>query len=433
MSQDGADLSNGAPGIDLVKEVSDTHVSPSLRRIIAVCAGALFAPLLLPLATNRLLVLNDLGAYHIPMRFLYATALDRGDSVLWTPAVYGGYYLFGEGQLGMAHPWHLLLYRTLPLVAAFNVELVASYGLLFVGVVLLLQRLGLARESSWFGAMVFTFSGYTLFHVIHPNLIAVVAHIPWLLLAAWQLMFAPDRKTAVRAFIAVALIFASQLLLGHPQQVWFGLIAVACLSLATIWSGKPLAASARLAPGFLVCAIIAGVQVMPLLDAVESSQRTAWSADLSLTYSLLPINVVQLWSPFFFKYGVRTVEVERLQPHEFIVYNGAFCTVALAWIAMRWEIFRKRTVVVGLVLVCGLALVLAFGRYGGLYPALLELPFFGWFRAPTRHLMLWHFSLSILAALVFEDLVRMSRLGERLALRQLWPLFVPSALSLGTM
>ena len=41
--------------------------------------------------------------------------------------MFGGYYLFGEGQLGMAHPWHLLLYRFLPLTPAFNIEIVSSY------------------------------------------------------------------------------------------------------------------------------------------------------------------------------------------------------------------------------------------------------------------------------------------------------------------
>ena len=155
-----------------------------LLRVIAVCSAALFVPLLIPLATGRVFTLDDLGRYHIPMRAVYSEALHQGDSILWTPAVFSGFFLFGESQLGMAHPWHLLLYRFLPLVAAFNLELIGSYVVMFTGVVLLLKRIGFSRESRWFGAMVFTFSGYNLFHVIHLNLIAGVAHIPWLLLAA---------------------------------------------------------------------------------------------------------------------------------------------------------------------------------------------------------------------------------------------------------
>jgi hypothetical protein len=105
----------------------------SLRLVIGICSAALLVPLLTPLATGRVFTLDDLGAYHLPMRYLYANALRNGESMLWTPAVFGGYYLFGEGQVGMAHPWHVLLYRSLPLNVAFNVEIVASYIALFAG------------------------------------------------------------------------------------------------------------------------------------------------------------------------------------------------------------------------------------------------------------------------------------------------------------
>src|SRR6266436_4037118 len=105
-----------------------------LPGVIAACSAALFAPLLFPLVTGRVFTLDDLGSYHVPFRFLYSTALHSGDSILWTPAVFAGYYAFGEGQIGMAHPWHLLLYRFLPLVAAVNLEIVASYAVLFAGV-----------------------------------------------------------------------------------------------------------------------------------------------------------------------------------------------------------------------------------------------------------------------------------------------------------
>src|SRR4029077_15039290 len=98
-----------------------------LLRVIAVCSAALFVPLFIPLATGRVFTLDDLGAYHIPMRYLYAAALHRGETLLCTPAVFAGDYVFGEGQVGMAHPWHLLLYRFLPLGDAYTIEILTSY------------------------------------------------------------------------------------------------------------------------------------------------------------------------------------------------------------------------------------------------------------------------------------------------------------------
>ena len=57
-------------------------------RVIAISSAALFVPLVIPLATGRVFTLDDLGRYHIPMRHVYWEALHRGDSILWTPAVF---------------------------------------------------------------------------------------------------------------------------------------------------------------------------------------------------------------------------------------------------------------------------------------------------------------------------------------------------------
>src|SRR4029453_10939800 len=112
----------------------------------------------------------------------------------------------------------------LPLGVAFNLEIISSYLVMFPGVVLLLKRLRLSTEASWFGAMVFTFSGYNLFHLIHVNIIAAVAHIPWMLVFTDSVVRAPNRRARARAFIALSLIAASQILVGHTQHVWFGLL-----------------------------------------------------------------------------------------------------------------------------------------------------------------------------------------------------------------
>ena len=184
--------------------------------------------------------LDDLGAYHLPMRYLYAKALHGDGSMLWTPAIFAGDYVFGEGQVGMAHPWHLLLYRFLPLGVAFNIEILASYMVMFAGTVLLLKRLRLATESCWFGAMVFTFSGYNLFHLIHVNIVAAVAHIPWILLLVDSLVTATDRRTRARTFIALSLVVASQILVGHSQQVWFTLLLVGGLCGYFLWKNVAL-------------------------------------------------------------------------------------------------------------------------------------------------------------------------------------------------
>ena len=363
---------------------------------------------------------------------LYAAALHHGETLLWTPAVFAGYYVFGEGQVGMAHPWHLFLYRFFPLNVAFNLEIISSYVVLFPGVVLLLKRLRLSTQASWFGAMVFTFSGYNLFHLIHVNIVAAVAHIPWILLFVHRLVTASDRKTRVRSFIALTLLAASQILVGHTQQVWFTLLLVGGLCAYFIWSNLALARVLLVPLALGVAALVAGVQLLPLFDVVTSSPRSDWQPFFSLTFSLVPSNIVQLWSPFFFTTGTRAISIERFAVHEFIVYNGAFCTVALAWIAIRWRRLSHKNLTRALLLLATVSLILALGRYGGLYRSLLAVPGLRWFRAPTRHLMLVHLSLSILAAIVLDDVLDVVRRREVVSWRRLWPLTVPCVLSLGT-
>ena len=148
-----------------------------------MCIAGLFVPLLIPLVTRRVLTLTDLAHLHLPLRYLYWSALERGDSVLWTSALFSGFDLHGEGQVGMAHPFHFLIYRLLPLDIAYNLELIANYVGAVAGMRLLLPRFGLSREGAWFGAMVFAFSGFNLLHLMHLNVIGIMSHAPWMLLA----------------------------------------------------------------------------------------------------------------------------------------------------------------------------------------------------------------------------------------------------------
>jgi hypothetical protein len=139
--------------------------------------------------------------------------------------------------------------------------------------------------------------------------------------------------------------------------------------------------------------------------------------------------MVQLWVPVAFR---DRPSIEWLGVHEFIVYNGAFCTAAIAWIVVRRRQLERYRLSLALLLFAAVGLLLAFGKYGGLYTALLTLPGFSWFRAPSRHLVLYHLSISIVAAIVFEDLAALAHRRERVAWQRLWPLAFPGLLSIAT-
>jgi hypothetical protein len=401
----------------------------SQRRLIAVCSVALFIPLLFPLCTGRVFTRDDMAAWHIPFRYVYSHALQTGDSILWTPVVRSGLYVHGEGEAGLAHPLHLLLYRWLPLGPAFNLEIVSSYVAMMVGAGLLLARLGLSSEAAWFGAMVFAFSGFNLFNLMHVNHIATFAHAPWVLLGSHVLLTSADRRTRAWAFAGVALVVGSQMLVGNPQYVWLTMLALGFMTACLLWVGAPLSRLPLLAVAVTLGVAVGAVQLLPTLDFVRETVRASWTIDQSLAFSLSPLNLVQLWSPFAFLFRIDAPPEERFIVHEFIVYNGAFCTCALAWLVVRWRQQTRRGLLAALLVFAGISLVLAMGRYGGIYVWLARLPGFRTFRAPARHLVLFQMALSGIAAIVFEDMLAVTRRRETIDVRRLWPLAMTAAIS----
>lgn len=393
-------------------------------RLIKWCAVALFLPLLFPLAIGQVFTRDDLSAFHLPIRFLYSEALKAGDSFLWTSALYSGFFLHGEGQAGMAHPFHLFLYRFFPLSVAFDLEILSGYVAALAGMRIFLGRIGLSREGAWFGALVFAFSGFNLLHLIHVNAIEILSHAPWLLLATHVLLTSPDHRKRAWAFAGVALLLASQLLLGYPQYVWltwFGVgYLVLCLLLARSTTVSRLA--------LLMTAVAFGVlmgsfQLLATREALMESLRAAPSLEFRMSLSLVPSSLVSLWSP----------DVFRVFPaHELSIYNGAFSAIALTWLFVRGRAVPHRTLLGALIVLAGVSLLFALGPTGGVYPWISALPGLNTFRAPARYTLLFQLALSIIAAVVFEDLSRLSRRPGTVATRSLWPLGVLVLLTAAT-
>jgi hypothetical protein len=135
------------------------------------------------------------------------------------------------------HPLHLALYRFLPLAVGIGLEILCSYLAVLTGMVLLLRRLGLSAEGAWFGGMVFAFSGFNLLHLMHVNAVAIVAHVSFLLAATHVLLTSGSRRARALAFGAIALLIASELLLGYPQYVWLTGVAEAYFVLCLVAAG----------------------------------------------------------------------------------------------------------------------------------------------------------------------------------------------------
>ncbi len=393
----------------------------NLTAWIKLSALAVFAVLAAPFWLGRVYVADDLGEFHLPIRSFYAEQLARGEAYDWMPSLFGGFYLTGEGQLGAYHPWHQLLYRALPLGAAFDVELLASYPLMFAGMFLFLRRIVGAGPAAWYGALAFSFSGFSLLHFVHPNAIAVVAHIPWLLWAIDVALRSASKHKRAAAELAIGLLTASQLLLGYPQYVWFSLLAEGAFVGWRIWgSSLPWRRAAWIVAAVALGGAIGAVQWLPTATALSTSVREVADESFANTGSLHPLNLVQLVAPYLFR-----TRVVGQNTHELGMYFGAVPLVLCLWLfARRGEWGRFRPLLLAVAVCTALGLLLAAGEHGPLYQMQSWLPLVNRFRFPCRGTVLIALCVAVAAAVAFcllwENMCERKGREPRRAPRTLW-------------
>lgn len=380
------------------------------------------------IVTGQIPFTGDLLHFHYPLRDFYAGALAAGQRFDWIPGLFNGFYLVGEGQLGGYHPLHWLLYRALPLDRAFAVELVVAYPFLFSGTWLWLRRRCGAGAAA-FGAMAVTFCGFTLVHGVHLNMLGVLAHVPWLLWAIDGAAARAGDRLDRRGAALIGLLLGSQLLLGHPQSVWFsGLICAAygwhvmTAARSVSWS---LAATIVVGAGLGLA--VGGVQVLATMDAVSHSTRPD-SADFSTQYSLRPVELLLFLHSYLLWGRVSRWNETAPAGDDYGVYGGAVVFVlAVWWIARQWRQADRFSIHLAVLAV--LALWLATGSYGKLYYLQTWLPLVGQFRAPVRYALFAQWAVAVLAALALAQLARGKPDDERGPLTAVWAVVALAAVS----
>ncbi|HTU25998.1 MAG TPA: YfhO family protein [Pirellulales bacterium] len=404
---------------------------------LAAAAAALCAAMAIPLVLGRVFVADDLGAFHLPLRAFYSQQLQAGQAFDWLPALFNGFYLTGEGQVGTYHPLHLLLYRFLPLTVAFDLELLLSYPLMLLGCYCLLCRWLGRRDAALVGAVAFAFSGFNLLHFVHPNAVAVVAHWPWFLWALDRALVtratdAPpdgaDRRTvSAWAFAVVSLLLGSEILIGYPQYVWLGSLVAAPYAFVCVWLGLGAAPRWRQL-GFLLLSgtagvLLGGVQLIPSLDALFHSTRQSADAAFAGSGSLHPLNLLQTVAPYLF-----ATRVVGQNTHELGLYFGAVPLLLCVWLLTQRQLWRNhRPWIVAALWVSGIALVLAVGEHG-FGPWWHRLPLVGKFRFPCRSIVWIYAAASLLTAIAWQRLTEARAADRRAATGPLWAVSLASVL-----
>jgi hypothetical protein len=391
------------------------------------CVAGVYTACFWPMLLGRHFFYGDLGNMHLPLRRFYAESFTEGYSPLWIPNLFSGFYLHAEGQVGMFHPVHWLLYRFADFDAAFALECTLAYPFALVGMLLFLRRLSLAPSSALIGATAFGFSTYLMIRFMHVNVVAVLAHTPWLLLLLDIAARTQRASTKRVAWVGIALLSASQVLLGYPGAFVFSALALGLYGLFLARNFKRWAPLGSLTSAFGVGVLIASVQWIPTFELFLESNRLETSATMLAAQSLHPWNLLQAFAPYLF--AERVYQLDTSNPIEQSFYFGAAMPVAVAWLVLRRNELQQRTLLACLAIAATLALILALGRYGGLYWIVTHLPLVGQLRNPARFTLFVHLAGAIAIALAFGDAAKALSRGDARDLRRARVLWLVPALS----
>ena len=348
----------------------------------------------------------DVQTYFFPLRSYTRDALLDGRIPLWTPEVFMGAPVLANPQAAVFYPLNLLLLPLEP-AKALAATVVLHVWIGGVGMALFVRRvLGLNRGAAVVAALAFSLGGVMSAQTGHPNQLAAIAWIPFLLWAVDRTVGrAGDaggwRISRLGPVLGLAVVVALQVTAGHPQQVYIALLIVAgyaIFRLARLYRGGGWR-SAGLRVGWLVAGLVLGMAIsaVQLLPALFLSAQSIRAGGLPLyesgSFSLRPGDLGPALLPAF-------TDAPRSQ--EFLAFVG-FTGLWLAGVGLTGR--RHRGLALALVGAGALALLLAAGPELPFFRlAHRWLPGFDLFRVPARWLVVVNLALALLAGLGAERL-----------------------------
>ena len=308
------------------------------------------------------LIKRDAFRVFLPLKQYLVERLASGELPQWFPYESLGRPFIGVVATGVFHPF-TVLYFLLPVPDALRVSTLISCVLAALGTFALGRLLRYSSAGALLSGIAFALSGYVVSLTENIQYLYPICALPFFCAALEKAL------TASRSWVvAPALIWASVVLNGDVQTAYYyGFIALA-------WTGtrapRPLRESfVRLGLAGGLTALLAGIQLGPAWAVFQGSERAqqAFFHEQALLFSTHPLRVLtMLVSPVgedldpialgnvFFGGAGHGVWATSL-------YLGA-PVVGLAFLGARHRCDLR-----GLALLGGLALLLALGRYGGLY------------------------------------------------------------------
>ena len=131
---------------------------------------------------------SDLCNLNFPTRGFLDRCLHQGTWPLWTTDIYCGFPVFAEGEMGGLYPLSLLLFGLFPDWIAYNYLIILNFMLSGIFFFAYARTIGMTVFPAFIGAIAFTFCGFFVTHLKHANLITASCWLPLLFLCVEKLV-----------------------------------------------------------------------------------------------------------------------------------------------------------------------------------------------------------------------------------------------------
>src|SRR4029453_616225 len=163
---------------------------------------------------------------------------------------------------------------------------------------------------------------------------------------------------------------------------------------------SPISSLQSLFLTLLICGLLSEPILLPAIELTRYSERSQFSYQESINFSLAPTQAIGVLTPRFFGHGP-ALHWGLWERVETPFAGVATLLLAVAGVLLSDGATRRRLWPWLAIALFGL--VNALGVYGILHGWMtLLLPIFGELRAPARGLVLWTFALAVLSAVGFE-------------------------------
>jgi len=344
-----------------------------------------------PLLQGKLFAYGDALIVGFPMKFLYKYEFFLNGINLWIP-----YYFLGMPykliQMGALYPLNFI-YFFIPPQIAFNFLFLLHYSLAGFFTFIYLRKLGLKRLSSFLGGIMFSFSGHLMAQKSHISMIVTFAWFPLILFFIEKL----KEDFNYRYVILIGILLSFQILGGHFQIfVYFSTFIIFYSIFLSIGKSKfeKVKFLSSIFLSFLISIVLSLPKIFITLDLLSKSFRQGFTYNDFTVYSLPPFFLIHSIFPYIFGGGYGGNYIGPWTLEEISLFAGTF-PVFLAFY-LFFKKYKENRYVLFFGIVSIISIIFAMGKYLPVYRILFYIPFYNKFRCPSRILVLYSFSISVI-------------------------------------